>query len=151
MVGWLSARLQERGYRVGILTRGYGRSDRVVSLVEPGGKAPVTETGDEVQLLLRQFERQGVAAPVAIGADRYKAGRVIEERSSVDVLIMDDGYQHVRLERDFNLLLVDVTRPLGGLLPLGRLREPVGGAARADAIVLTRTDAGRSAAGSSAP
>ncbi len=147
MVGWLSARLQERGYRVGILTRGYGRSDRVVSLVEPGGKAPVTETGDEVQLLLRQFERQGVAAPVAIGADRYKAGRVLEERSPADVLIMDDGFQHVRLERDFNVLLVDVARPLGGLLPLGRLREPVGGAARADAIVLTRTDAGRSYGG----
>ena len=145
MVGWLAARLQERGYRVGILTRGYGRSSgQSVSVVETGGKPTVTETGDEVQLLLRQFERQGVAVPVAIGADRYKAGRVLEERSSVDVLLMDDGFQHVRLERDFNLLLVDVTRPLSGMLPLGRLREPIAGAARADAIVLTRTDAGRS-------
>ena len=147
MVGWLAGRLGERGYRVGILTRGYGRSDRAVSLVEPGGKAPVSETGDEVQLLLRQFERQGVAAPVAVGANRYRAGRVLEERSPTDVLIMDDGFQHVRLERDFNVLLIDVTRPLGGLLPLGRLREPVGGAARADAIVLTRTDTGRSYCG----
>ena len=147
LVAWLAQRLHERGYHVGVLTRGYGRtSNRPVTLAEPGTNPPLSETGDEVQMLLRHFERQGVEAPVAVGADRYRAGSELERRRPLDVLIMDDGFQHLQLQRDFNLLLVDVTRPFvrGDVMPLGRLRESVTGAARADAIVLTRTDTGRS-------
>ena len=146
MVAWLAERLHGQGYRVGILTRGYGRSsDRAVSVVAPGSKPPLSETGDEVQLLLRRLERLGIEAPIAIGADRYRAGTELEGRYAVEVLIMDDGFQHLQLSRDVNLLLVDVTRPFAGgyMMPLGRLREPVSAAARADVIVLTRTDAGR--------
>ena len=147
LVAWLAQRLLERGYHVGVLTRGYGRtSNRPVTLVEPGTNPPLSKTGDEVQLLLRHFERQGVEAPVAVGADRYRAGSELERRRPLDVLIMDDGFQHLQLQRDFNVLLVDVTRPFvrADVMPLGRLRESVTGAVRADAIVLTRTDAGRS-------
>ena len=78
-------------------------------------------------------------AEFGVGKDRYAQGQRLQ--SSVDVFLLDDGYQHLSLARDVNILLMDAVRPLGGerLLPAGRLREPVSAMERADILVITRT------------
>ncbi len=112
------------GRRPAVLTRGY--------------KAPQNGVSDEV--LVIQEECPGV--PVLINRDRVAGGRQAIEKFGADVLILDDGYQHRRLARDLNLLLVDATSPMGipGLLPAGSWREPPTGMRRADAIMLTRCE-----------
>jgi tetraacyldisaccharide 4'-kinase len=81
-------------------------------------------------------------AIVAVGADRYELGDWVLNRFPVDCLVLDDGFQHLGLYRDVNLLLVDATDAAGlaALIPSGRLREPLQAAARATAIVVTRAD-----------
>lgn len=138
LVLWLAERLPEPA----ILTRGYGRQSTDKFLIlGPGAAAPVRLTGDEPQLFLRAG-----TVVVGIGPDRAEAGRRVEARFSPKIIILDDGFQHLRLERDFDLVCVDALNPFGGkeLMPLGRLREPLDSLARADAIVLTRTEAARS-------
>ena len=127
------------GLRVGILTRGYGRrSSRVVTLLA-GETASRFETGDEAQLFLRE----GVFA-VGIGADRYAVGMQLLERGGLDVILLDDGFQHRRLHRDLDIVCVDALRPFPGwgVPPVGYLREPLAALERADVIVLTRARAG---------
>ena len=127
--------LKGRGKSPGILTRGYGRvsPDKILAL-EPGASVPAERTGDEPQIFLRS----GVA-PVGIGADRYRAGMLLRERFNVNPLVLDDGFQHVRLARNVDIVLIDALDPLGGgVFPLGRLREPFPAIARADVVVITR-------------
>jgi tetraacyldisaccharide 4'-kinase len=80
------------------------------------------------------------ALPVIVGKDRHAAGRLAIERFGVDTIVLDDGFQHVQLARDLNILLLDARRPFGNgrLFPRGELRESPAALARADAIVLTR-------------
>jgi tetraacyldisaccharide 4'-kinase len=129
------------GARVAVLTRGYGarRSDAPM-VAGPG--TPVTpelaaSLGDEPALILRRAP--GVV--VVRHPDRVLAGRRAIELGC-DTLILDDGYQYLRLARDENILLIDATNPFGNgrLLPRGILREPVNAVARADRIYLTRCD-----------
>jgi tetraacyldisaccharide 4'-kinase len=130
--------LRKRGHRPGILTRGYGRTSPVPALALPAGAVVRTEkTGDEPQIFLRAR-----VAPVGIGADRYRTGTVLRREFGTDVMLLDDGFQHVKLARNFDLVLVDAMNPFGGgeVFPVGRLREPVPGLARADAIVITRSE-----------
>jgi tetraacyldisaccharide 4'-kinase len=84
-------------------------------------------------------------APVGIGADRWRVGRLLEQEFGIDVIVLDDGFQHVRLDRRLDILLVDALDPFGGgyVLPLGRLREPLAGLSRADIFVVTRSESGR--------
>lgn len=141
VVAWLAERLRDRGLRPAILTRGYRRKQpEEHTVVEAGAHIPAARTGDEAQIFLRSG-----AAPVGIGADRYGAGRLIEERFSPDVFLLDDGFQHHRLARNFDLVLIDALDPFGGgeLLPLGRLREPLEALNRAQAILITRAAKGR--------
>jgi len=139
MALYLARWFMERGKRVVILSRGYGGSlegeTRIVAdgrtiLLSPG------EAGDEPYLLAASLP--GVM--VVIGADRYRAGCLAMERLEPDIFILDDGFQHLRLERDLNLLLLDCTIPFGNgrTLPAGRLREPAAAAGRADLVVFTR-------------
>jgi tetraacyldisaccharide 4'-kinase len=131
--------LRERGRTPGILTRGYGRRSPVSHMALPAGAAVRTEeSGDEPQIFLRSR-----IAPVGIGADRFQSGTLLAERFGTDVIVLDDGFQHVKLARDFDLVLIDALNPFGGgeVFPVGRLREPVHGLARADAIVITRDEA----------
>jgi len=95
--------------------------------------------GDEPVLLAEHL----VGLPVIVGKDRYAAGMVAIERFGVEVIVLDDGFQHVQLARNLNVLLLDAARPLGNarLFPRGDLRERPVGMARADAIVFTRWDA----------
>jgi len=135
---YLAEQMQRAGRRPGILTRGHGRHSLESNLIlEPGAHAKAAQTGDEPQIFLHS----GIA-PVGIGADRYQTGRLLQERFGCDVLILDDGFQHVRLERQVDLVLIDALSPFGGgeVFPLGRLREPLESLARADVFVITRSD-----------
>jgi tetraacyldisaccharide 4'-kinase len=141
MVLHLTRRLKDAGWNPGILTRGYGRhSPHPHQAVAAGAHLPVSQSGDEPQLFLRA----GVA-PVGIGADRWRVGQLLEREFGVDVVVLDDGFQHARLDRRLDIVLVDALDPFGGgyPLPLGRLREPLAGLSRADIFVITRSESGR--------
>ena len=120
----------------GILTRGHGRSAPGVVTVGTNQKASTSLIGDEPQLIQR-----ATGAPMAIGADRFAAGMRLLQTESPGLLILDDGFQHLQLARDFDLVIIDGLNPFGGghLLPLGRLREPLEGLRRAHAFVITRS------------
>ena len=134
---WLLA----EGKRVAILSRGYGRSSGHPRLLVSDGErlaAGPLEAGDEPYLIARRCPK----AVVAVGADRYELGRWVESRFPVDCFLLDDGFQHLALYRDVNLLLVDATDASGldAVVPAGRLREPIAAAARATMIIVTRAD-----------
>lgn len=129
---WLSA----RGLKPAVLSRGHGRiSHEKTLLLAPGETADVWHTGDEAQIFLRS----GVTA-VGIGHDRAKTGAAMESGLHPDVLLLDDGFSHRRLQRDVDLVLIDALAPFGGCaaIPLGRLREPMKSLARANLFLLTR-------------
>ena len=145
MVAWLVERLAERGYPAAVLTRGYGRdqSDRV-RLVFPGEEAAPHLCGDEPAMLARRFTSSAPGTFVAVGADRYAAGRAVEDRADPAFFVLDDGFQHMQLQRSLNILLLDSRRPFGNghTLPLGHLREPVSSLKGANIVILTRCAAG---------
>ena len=118
-----------RGVRFDVLSRGYGRKTRGVLVVDSGGTA--AEFGDEPLLIAR---RLGV--PVIIGESRYAAGQLAEKKFGSQLHILDDGFQHRGLARDFDIVLMAGPEFDDRLLPLGRLREPLSSLERADAIVL---------------
>jgi tetraacyldisaccharide 4'-kinase len=134
---YLARKLTERGVRIGIVSRGYGgsRSGGEALLVSDGrGAIAAPEvSGDEPAMMARSF-----AGPIAIARRRIDALRLLERRGGVDVAILDDGYQHIRLRRDLNLMLVNRERGFGNgwMLPAGPLREPLSAIARADAVIL---------------
>jgi 3-deoxy-D-manno-octulosonic-acid transferase len=122
----------------GLLMRGYGRVVREnVVVLDEHHHPPVSSTGDEAQLCMR-----ATGVPIGIGPDRRAAGMQLLNASPARILFLDDGFQHMQLKRDFDLVLIDALHPFGGgeLLPLGRLREPLEGLARASAFLITRSD-----------
>jgi tetraacyldisaccharide 4'-kinase len=121
--------LKARGITFDVLSRGYRRKTRGVMVVEPDGSA--TDFGDEPLLIAR---RLGV--PVIVGESRYAAGQLAESRFQSQLHILDDGFQHRSLFRDFDIVLLSQRDFEDRLLPLGRLREPLSALTRADAIVL---------------
>ncbi|MDE2238287.1 MAG: tetraacyldisaccharide 4'-kinase, partial [Elusimicrobia bacterium] len=126
-----------------ILSRGYGRTGqakRVTALVD-GKPAAWSECGDEPWLLQRCLAGQGV--PILVSSDRFRAGERAVRAHGARVLILDDGFQHLRLRRDLDVVLLNALDPFGGgaVLPLGRLREPPSALRRAGLIVLTHADA----------
>ena len=139
----LVEQLLARGRRVGVLSRGYRRQSRETEMLVSDGRAVLVgpaEAGDEPYLIAMRCPR----AVVAVGADRYRLGRWVLERHPIDCFVLDDGFQHLGLHRDADLLLVDVSDPAGlqALVPAGRLREPLSAASRATALLLTRADVG---------
>lgn len=132
---------QERGLTPAILTRGYRRrSLEKMIVIEAGGSAPASVTGDEAQIFVR-----AATAHVGICSDRWEAGQAIEEKSHADVFLLDDGFQHRRLKRDLDIVLIDALDPFAGgaVFPRGRLRESIESLARADVFVITRAQVGR--------
>ena len=130
---WLSQYLQSHGKQVGILSRGYRRTKAARFLLVSNGKQVLVnpqEAGDEPFLMAKHCS--GVV--VAVGSDRYELGKWVLRQASVDCFILDDGFQHLSLHRDVNLLLVDGTDPQGlqKLLPAGRLREPLSGCGKSN-------------------
>jgi tetraacyldisaccharide 4'-kinase len=122
--------LKAREVKFDILSRGYGRQSRGVALVDPGGAA--REFGDEPLLLARRL-----TAPVIVGEDRHEAGTFAESKFGPELHLLDDGFQHRALARDFDIVLVTPEDARDRLLPAGRLREPLTSLRRADAVVLT--------------
>lgn len=126
-------------FRPGMLTRGHGRHTREIVVLPRGDeRPPIERTGDEAQLYIRSTQ-----VPIGIGADRFETGMRLLAEAKPGVLLLDDGFQHLQLHRDFDLVLIDALRPFGGghLLPQGMLREPAEGLARADAFLITRSKA----------
>src|SRR5207302_5752484 len=122
--------LKTRGVKFDVLSRGYGRHTQGVLRVEPGGSS--RDFGDEPLLIAR---RLGV--PVVLGEDRYEAGVFAEKEFGPQLHVLDDGFQHRALARDFDIVLVTPDNARDRLLPAGLLREPVSSLRRADAVVLT--------------
>lgn len=124
-VQWLVRRLQEQGHRPGVLLRGYAKTASQAS-------------SDEESLL-----RESLAVPVVADADRYRGGStMLAANPEVSVFVLDDGFQHRRLARDMDIVLIDATNPFGfgHVLPRGLLREPLTGLRRADLLWITRAD-----------
>ena len=122
--------LKQRGVAFDVLSRGYGRSSRRVEVVDPAGSP--RDFGDEPLLIARRLE-----VPVIVADDRYQAGRFAEEKFGPQLHLLDDGFQHRQLARDFDIVLVTAEDGRDRLLPAGRLREPLAALRRADAVVLT--------------
>jgi tetraacyldisaccharide 4'-kinase len=139
-VAFIAGFLRDACHDVAILSRGYKRESKGRIEVSNGTEilSGPRESGDEPYLLANSCP--GVR--VVVDRDRYQAGKWLAERAAVSVFILDDGFQHLQLARDLNLLLVDATEPLeeAEMLPLGRLREPLQGMHRSDAVIVTRSD-----------
>ncbi|HWZ98807.1 MAG TPA: tetraacyldisaccharide 4'-kinase [Candidatus Dormibacteraeota bacterium] len=122
MVLYLAEKFLADGKRVGILSRGYRGSDG---------------TSDEIEMLKK---RLGSRVRFGVGADRYAKGSELEREAPVDVFLLDDGFQHLKLARDVDILMVDGSRRIEKewLLPAGRLREPFSACSRADMLVISR-------------
>jgi tetraacyldisaccharide 4'-kinase len=142
LVEWIAGELSRSGRRVCILTRGYGRrSPRARVIVSNGSEvlADATHAGDEPLLLAERL--RGLAA-VICDPDRVSAGLWAIRNFHSEVLVLDDGFQHLRVARNLNILTIDATNPWGNgkILPAGILREPRAEVKRADCIVVTRAD-----------
>ncbi len=133
--------LASQGLRVAVLSRGYGRRSAREPLLVSNGRsvlATPADSGDEPRLIADRCP--GVI--VAVGGDRHRVGRWVLDQFPVDCFVLDDGFQHRRLHRTVDLVLLDATDLEGmqELLPAGRLREPLAGLARASGIMVTRVD-----------
>lgn len=143
VTAYIARLLLQQGYRVAVLSRGYGGSLEGQSIVVSDGATVMLsprECGDEPYLLASTIP----GLMVVIGPDRHAAGLLAMQQLAPDVFLLDDGFQHLRLQRDLNILLVDYSRPYGNgwTLPAGLLREPVSAGKRADLIIQTRSPDG---------
>jgi tetraacyldisaccharide 4'-kinase len=140
LVMYIAERLLEHGWTPSILTRGYRRGIGEMVAISPQSRrqANPREVGDEPALMAAALPR----VPIVVGANRYRAGRLAEERFTVDVHLLDDGFQHWSLARNVDVVTVDVSedRSRSALLPAGPFREPFSALGRAHVVVLTRTE-----------
>lgn len=128
------------GKKVGILSRGYkGKRKEDLLLVRNDKEILATsaESGDEAYL-----HALNLKVPVAVSKDRYKGAVYLRDVCKVDIIIMDDGFQHRKLTKDKNIILIDATNPFGGndYLPKGRLRESLESLKRADELIITKSN-----------
>jgi tetraacyldisaccharide 4'-kinase len=138
LVMLLARGLKERGIKIAILSRGYKRKQNSDSLVSDGQNLFLSPAaaGDEPYLMANVLK----GVPILVGKDRFMTGQMVLERFGVRGLLLDDGYQHLHLHRDLNILLIDSNVGFGDghLLPRGILREPLSHLQRADLFVLTK-------------
>ena len=138
----IAGHLQRAGLRVAVLLRGYKRNAcEGITVVSDGRQihASPRESGDEAYMMARHLK----GVPIIVGRERYLAGQIALERFHVDVLLLDDAFQHRQLGRDVDILTLPATHPFGNparLLPAGTLREPPAALRRADIILLTHAD-----------
>jgi tetraacyldisaccharide 4'-kinase len=125
--------LKQRHVDFDVLSRGYGRSTKGVLLVDTNGSP--RDFGDEPLLIARKLQ-----VPVIVGEDRYAAGQFAEQKFGPKFHLLDDGFQHRKLARDFDIVLVSQSDAKDSLLPAGRLREPLSSLSRVDAVVLTNDE-----------
>jgi tetraacyldisaccharide 4'-kinase len=122
--------LKQRSILFDVLSRGYRRETKGVALVNPAGTAQ--QFGDEPLLIARKL-----GVPVIVGEDRVAAGQYAEQNFGPQLHLLDDGFQHRRLARDFDIVMLTPGDMRDSLLPGGRLREPLSALSRADAVVLS--------------
>jgi tetraacyldisaccharide 4'-kinase len=135
--------LRGNGFKPAILTRGYGgKSNKPVNVVCDGKEILLSPewVGDEAVMMAEKLKN----VPILTGADRFQTGRYALKNYEIDTLILDDGFQHLALRRDLDILLCDHQRPLGNnhLFPAGELREPASETRRADMVCFTRYSGG---------
>ncbi len=140
LVIYLVQKLRERKLKVAILSRGYKRRKKeLTELVKPDENSiHWTESGDEPYLLASRLNH----VPVMVSKDRRTSGVRAQSKYQTEVLVLDDGFQHRKLFRDLDIVVIDATNPFGNsrIFPAGRLREPLSSLGRADIIVLNRVD-----------
>lgn len=144
LVAWFAETLAQQGKKVCVLTRGYGRENSSARVVVSKGSEILADAktgGDEPLMLAESLINK---AAVISDKDRVSAGLWAKENLGSEVFILDDGFQHLRLKRTFDVVAVDATNPFGGghLLPVGRLRESLSSLQRADCIIITKTNLG---------
>lgn len=129
LVLWIAERLASEGKKAAILTRGYRAARNHASRGEP--------QSDEVAFLRERLDGR---VPLGVGADRFATGTTLA-RHGAEWFVLDDGFQHLKLARDADVVMIDATEPFGGgmLLPAGRLREPVSALRRAGIVVISRS------------
>ena len=138
---WLGRKLQQAGESPAFLTRGYRRrSAEKISVFPPGQECHTSVTGEEAQILLRS----GVG-PIGISSSRLEAAVALEKQFNPSVFLLDDGFQHARLRRNVDIVLIDTLDPFCGdaPFPLGRQREFPAALGRASVLILTRCGMGR--------
>ena len=133
--------LSRNDRRVVVLSRGYGRKDEAEIIVVSDGRSVLVDTqtgGDEPVLIASKLP----GIPVVVGKKRYQTALLAIQRFRPDVVVLDDGFQHIRLKRDLDIVLVDAGNPLGNgkLFPAGILREPLGALKRAHAVLITKIE-----------
>jgi tetraacyldisaccharide 4'-kinase len=140
LVIYLAGKLKERNRKTAILTRGYKRESRQMVELTWESRTGIRwqDVGDEPYLLAKRLPD----VPVMVGKNRFLCGKHAVEKFGSEILLLDDGFQHLKLFRDLDVVVIDSTNPFGNgrLLPAGILREPVSSLKRADLFVLTKTD-----------
>lgn len=140
VVACLAGYFKQKGRRVGVLSRGYKRTGRGLKIVSDGHTIRLTwpEAGDEPSLLAHRLP----GIPIIVGEDRSLAGQYTIDTLNVDTLLLDDGFQHMKLRRDTDIVVIDATTPFGNgrIFPAGHLREPVRNLKRANLFWLTKVD-----------
>ncbi|MCB9231746.1 MAG: tetraacyldisaccharide 4'-kinase [Bacteroidia bacterium] len=124
------------GYQPAYLSRGYGRQTRGFFLVDPAQFGASAQFGDEALQVAAKFP----GLPVAVCEDRILGAKILQEKTACSVLVLDDAFQHRRIHRDLDLLMIDGSRPphRDFLLPVGRLREPLSGLKRASMLLINK-------------
>lgn len=133
--------VRDLGYKVAIISRGYkGKAEKNGGIVSDGKALLMTAeiAGDEPYMMAARLRD----VPIIVGKNRFKAGRLAIRKFEPDILVLDDGFQHLKLQRDLDLVLLDYRKPFGNghLLPRGVMREPASALSCAAAIILTRSD-----------
>ncbi|MCX5783694.1 MAG: tetraacyldisaccharide 4'-kinase [Elusimicrobia bacterium] len=132
--------LSEQGVRVAIVSRGYKRKSGKLVILENENPSTWEEAGDEPYMLFHSLKQYNV--PVIVCADRVRAAEVAVKKFHSQIILLDDGFQHRRLKRDADVVLIDAKNPFGGnhLLPLGLLREPKNALRRASLALITHAN-----------
>lgn len=133
--------LRRNNRRPVVVSRGYGRQDETEIIVVSDGRSVLVDTqtgGDEPVMIGSKLP----GIPVVVGSRRYQAALLALQRFSPDVVVLDDGFQHIQLRRDLDIVLLDAGNPFGNgkLFPAGILREPINALKRAHAVLITKTD-----------
>ncbi len=141
LVRYLCERLGNRLHVV-ILSRGYKRKSKGSVVVAFKGKVQVNweEAGDEPYLLAKIFEKEGLEISIVVDENRVRGGERAVKELGAELIILDDGFQHRRLKRDLDIVLLKKEDLKNRVLPFGKLREPLSSLKRADAVVLTYQD-----------
>ncbi len=147
MTIYVAELIKHLGYGVAIISRGYkGEAEKIGGVVCDGRIICMgpDKAGDEPFMVANRLK----TVPVIVGQNRFKAGILAIKEFKPDVLLLDDAFQHLKLHRDIDLVLLDSKKPFGNtyLFPRGTLRETTSALLRGDAVILTRSDVGKPAA-----